>query len=139
MSRAFLDTNILLYTADERDAGRRAASRRLIEDLCKDGLKPFISTQVLQEFYVGATQKFAIDPVKAKGMMRGMLEWDVVVITPELINNAIDCSILNRISFWDGLIVAAAEAARCEVLYTEDLNHGQVIRGVRVQNPFQDN
>ena len=58
--------------------------------------------------------------------------WD-----PPLIEEAIDCSILNRLSFWDALVVVAVEKARCDRLVTEDLNHGQIIRGVRVENPFQ--
>ena len=45
-------------------------------------------------------------------------------------------SIPNRISFWDALVIAAAESAKCSILYTEDLNHGQIIRGVRIENPF---
>lgn len=53
-----------------------------------------------------------------------------------LIDDAIDCSVLNALSFWDALIVAAAAAAGCPTLYTEDLNNGQIILGVKVQNPL---
>jgi hypothetical protein len=53
-----------------------------------------------------------------------------------LIKEAIDCAIINRLSFWDALIVVAAESAHCEELWTEDLNPGQVIRGVRIENPL---
>jgi len=61
---------------------------------------------------------------------------ETVQVDPGMIREAVDISILNRISFWDSLIVAAAESARCEFLYTEDLNAGQIIRGVRIENPF---
>jgi predicted nucleic acid-binding protein len=54
-----------------------------------------------------------------------------------LIKEAIDCAIINQLSFWDALIVVAAESARCEILWTEDLNHGQVIRGVRIENSLK--
>ena len=54
-----------------------------------------------------------------------------------LIKDAIDCAIINRLSFWDALVVVAAESARCETLWTEDLNHGQIIRGVRIENPLK--
>ncbi|MBW2208914.1 MAG: hypothetical protein JRG79_18575 [Deltaproteobacteria bacterium] len=55
---------------------------------------------------------------------------------PEIVKDAIDCSILNRLSLWDALIVVAAESARCEKIWTENLNDGQIIRGVRVENPL---
>jgi len=61
----------------------------------------------------------------------------MVVITPEIIKEAIDCSLINRLSFWDSLIVVAAESARCEKIWTEDLNDGQIIRGVRIENPLK--
>jgi hypothetical protein len=54
----------------------------------------------------------------------------------ELMNEAIDGSVLNRISFWDALIIASARRANCEVVWTEDLNHGQIVQGVRIENPF---
>jgi len=60
----------------------------------------------------------------------------MVIITPEMIMDAIDCCIINRISFWDSLIVVAAESANCKKLWTEDLNHGQIIRGVQIENPL---
>ena len=54
-----------------------------------------------------------------------------------MIESGIDCSILAQVSFWDGLVVAAADAANCDVILTEDMNHGQVIRGVTIKNPFK--
>jgi predicted nucleic acid-binding protein len=59
-----------------------------------------------------------------------------VVVDPSIIHAAIETSILSAVSFWDALIVAAAESAQCDLLYTEDLNHGQVIRGVKIVNPY---
>ena len=76
------------------------------------------------------------DPLAVKDIMNSFARFEVVSVTPEIINSAIDCSILNRLSFWDALIVAAAESAHCEYLWTEDLNAGQVIRGVKVENPL---
>jgi predicted nucleic acid-binding protein len=46
--------------------------------------------------------------------------------------------LLNTLSFWDALIIVSAEKAQCERLWMEDLNHGQVVRGVRIENPFRD-
>ena len=95
-----------------------------------------ISTQVLQEFYVAATKKLKADPVIVKDIMRSFENFEIVTITPTIINDAIDCSILNVLSFWDALIVSAAGYAKCAKLWSEDLNTGQVIRGVKIENPF---
>lgn len=96
-----------------------------------------ISTQVLQEFYVVSTKKLGVDPLVAKEIMHGFTNFEVVSINPELIMQGIDCSVLNKISFWDSLIVVAAESAHCTNIWTEDLNSNQVIRGVKIQNPFK--
>jgi predicted nucleic acid-binding protein len=58
------------------------------------------------------------------------------MVTPDIVNEAIDCSILHRISFWESLIIAAAQSAQCEKIWTEDLSDGQIIRGVRIENPL---
>ena len=96
-----------------------------------------ISTQVLQAFYVAATRKLEIEPLAAKQLLQGFKNLETVVVNPALVEEAIDCSILHQLSSWDGLMVASAASAGCEVLMTEDLNSGQVIRGVRIQNPFE--
>ncbi len=137
MSKAFLDTNILAYAADGRNKSRQQTSRGLIRDLGKKSIRQVISTQVLQEFYVVATKKLGIEPLIAKALVHSFGKFEVVSVTPEIIESGIECSILQQTSFWDGLIIAAAEAGRCNVLFSEDLNHGQVIRGVLIQNPFK--
>ena len=135
MSKVFLDTNILLYTIDQREPWKRDQALRIVSELAYHGMA-VISIQVLQEFYVGATRKFGIDPLTAKGMIAGFRAHELVAPDIELMNEAIDGSILNRISFWDALIIASARRANCEVVWTEDLNHGQLIQGVRIENPF---
>jgi predicted nucleic acid-binding protein len=61
----------------------------------------------------------------------------VVLVDMDLVGEAVDCSILNRLSFWDALIVVAAEKAGCAEVWTEDMNEGQTIRGVKLHNPFR--
>ena len=136
MSKVFVDTNILGYCMEDSDKKRKARCRALIESLAGD-LHGVISTQVLQEFYVVATKKLGADPLVVKDILHSFRRFETVVITPEIIKDAIDCSLINRISFWDSLIVVAAESARCESIWTEDLNDGQIIRGVRIENPFK--
>lgn len=136
MSKVFLDTNILVYSLDRADTEKQDKCRRLIKSLTGEN-SGVISTQVMQEFFVAATVKLGADPLLIKDILRSLERFETVVVSPMLIKEAIDCAIINRLSFWDALIVAAAESAYCETLWTEDLNHGQVIRGVRIENPLK--
>jgi predicted nucleic acid-binding protein len=135
MSKVFLDTNLLVYTMDSYDTEKKQQCRSLLKTVTRD-MQGVISTQVMQEFYVAATRKLGADPLTTKDVMNSFTRFEVVGVTPDIINSAVDCSILNRLSFWDALIVAAAESAHCDFLWTEDLNNGQVIRGVKVENPL---
>ena len=136
MSKVFLDTNILVYCLDQSDAGKRKKCRELIKSLTVEN-SGVISTQVMQEFYVAATGKLGADPLLIKDVLRSLERFETVVVSPLLIKEAIDCAIINRVSFWDALIVVSAESARCEMLWSEDLNDGQIIRGVRIENPLK--
>lgn len=135
MSKAFLDTNILIYCADNHSPVKQKKARELVRKLA-DTNTVVISTQVLQEFYVTVTKKFNVEPLMAKDIMHAFENFEIIEINPNIIKDAIDCSILNRISFWDALIIVTAEVAKCTKIYSEDLNHGQKIRGTIIQNPF---
>jgi len=74
--------------------------------------------------------------MEAKHSMTGFEQLEVVVNNTELIREAIDITVLNRISFWDALILAAAASARCSYLLSEDMQDGTAIRGIRIVNPF---
>lgn len=137
MSKVFIDTNILVYALDRFNEAKQKRCRDLLRGLNTVG-RGVISTQVMQEFYVTATKKLGMDPLHAKDLLNAFERFEVVTVTPEIIKQAIDSSILNRLSFWDALIVAAAESANCDKIWTENLNEGQIIRGVRVVNPFAD-
>ncbi len=137
--RAFVDTNILIYAYD-RDAGEkhdRAAD--VIRDLWRTG-RGVLSTQVMQEFYVNVTAKMPapLAAATARAILSRYLAWRVEAITPEQAIEASEVAERYRLSYWDGLIVTSAAHARCEHLLTEDLNHGQLIEGVRITNPFRD-
>jgi predicted nucleic acid-binding protein len=133
--KVFLDSNILLYAQDPASPKKQRRSREVISALADSG-DGVISTQVIQEFFVAATRKLGVPPLAAKAVLKTFTVFEIVVAGPALIHEAIDCSVLNTISFWDSLILAAAASAGCNTLYTEDLNHGQVIMGVRIQNPL---
>jgi predicted nucleic acid-binding protein len=136
MSKIFIDTNILVYSLDSHHPIKQAECRSLLRALAND-LRGVISTQVMQEFYVASTRKLGVDPLLTKDILHSFERFEIVIITPETIKDAVDCSIINRLSFWDALIVVAAESARCERVWSEDLNDGQVIRGVRIENPLR--
>ena len=134
--RFFLDTNILAQSLDKSDIKKVKKARQLLRDGAEND-SGVISTQVLQEFYVAATKKLSVEPLVAKELLHQFQNMDTIVITAGLISEAVDCSILNRLSFWDSLIVVAAESAGCSTIWTEDLNNGQIIRGVQIKNPFK--
>ena len=134
-ARAFLDTHILVYAQDAASPLKRQRSRELITEVAVAGTG-VISTQVLQEFFVTATATLGVDPLAAKAVLKTFAVFEIVQASPRLIEDAIDCSVVNRLAFWDALIVTAASAAGCGILYSEDLNAGQAILGVRIENPF---
>ncbi len=134
---AFFDTNILLYMFDLSALEKRSIAGEVFQRHIREG-RGVLSTQVLQEFYVGVTGKVAGLPVsRAKALVADYMQFNVVVVHPAHILNAIDIQTRFRLSFWDGLILAAAKSAGATILFSEDLSHGQVYDGVRVQNPFR--
>ncbi len=135
--KTFIDTNILVYSVDRADPVKQEIALGWIAKLAKEkcGL---ISTQVLQEFYSAATRKLGIEPMIARQQVRGFQVFDIVVVTPEIIEEGIDCSIASQLSFWDGLIVASAACTKCKELLSEDMGDGQVLNGCRVRNPFRE-
>jgi len=135
MSRIFLDTHILVYAVDHHDPGKMARAREAVAHLDKEDIA-VISTQVMQEFYVTVTKKLHVEPLIAKRMLGSLSAIEKILIDEPLVNEAIDCSILDQISFWDALIVVSAKRAGCREIWTEDLNEDQLIRGVRIRNPL---
>ncbi|MGH8201140.1 MAG: PIN domain-containing protein [Steroidobacteraceae bacterium] len=134
---AFVDSNILIY-AHDLDAGvkRERAVAKLRELWNSETGR--LSVQVLQEFYVNATQKL-VTPI-ARSTAREIIKtygvWVHHATTVETVTRATEISDLVRISFWDALIVASAEEVDADELLSEDLNAGQAIVGIRVVNPL---
>jgi len=133
--KTFLDTNILVSAQDTGSPESQRRSRDLVAYLADAG-QGVISTQVMQEFFVAATRKLGVPPLAAKAVLKTFTVFEIVQVSPALVHEAIDCSVLNTLSFWDALILAAAASAGCATVYTEDLNSGQTILGVTVQNPL---
>jgi len=137
VSKIFIDTNILVYTLDGRDRAKQAKAREIVSAIASKHL-PVISTQVVKEFFVVATTKLKTEAITAKQIVHNFHNMEVVANDLDLIEQAIDIHLLSQISFWDALIVAAAEKANCEYIFSEDLNDGQLYRGIKIVDPFKE-
>jgi predicted nucleic acid-binding protein len=136
--RSFFDTNIVVYGFDRTDFEKTKASLRLLADIADTGVG-VISYQVVQEVINVALHKFrpAMSPFEAGEYIQGLLEeFEIVMWSPRLVSRALEIRERHKFAWYDCLIVAAALEAKCDVLYTEDLQHGQRIEGLTVVNPF---
>jgi predicted nucleic acid-binding protein len=138
--RIFVDTNILVYAHDLDAGAKNSRARELLVRLweTRSGV---LSTQVLQEFIVAITKK-APNPIPlahARRAVRSYCVWELIVNDTEIILQATEIQEAHKLSFWDALIVSAAFAGNASVIATEDLNHGQRIEGILIQNPFEEN
>jgi predicted nucleic acid-binding protein len=135
VSKIFLDTNILVYANDKSDLRKQALATDLLAD-CMGKRKGVISTQVLQEYASVALHKLHQD-VKLVHRRIGQFEsLEVVQVTPVIIYRALELHAQYRIHYWDAAILAAAEEARCDQLYSEDFQDDTAYNTVRVVNPL---
>jgi predicted nucleic acid-binding protein len=131
----FVDTNVLIYAIDTGDAAKQRMAQRWRTELWKRrGGR--ISYQVLQEFYARVTQKRPGARQQAREEVRDLLSWAPISANVALLENAWQIQDRYRLSFGNALIVAAAKAASCQYLLTEDLPPGQDLDGVKVLSPF---
>lgn len=134
--RVFVDTNVLTYLFDDSEPEKQLRARTRLSE---EQREIFVSTQVLQELYVSLTK--GRDPIAtheiADAAVRAATGYSIVQVDTTLVLEAIAMSRAHRLSFWDALIVCAAASGSCQTLLTEDLNDGQVIDGVKVENPFR--
>jgi predicted nucleic acid-binding protein len=134
---AFLDTNVLVYAVDENEPVKRDLARALLGSEPVSGF--VLSPQILSEFYVAVTRKLArpIAENAAAAMVDQLALLPLVALDGTLVKAAAAISQASRLAYWDGLVVASAAAAGCDRILTEDLNDGQVIASVRIENPFR--
>lgn len=133
--RAFLDTNVLLY-ADDADAGPKTAAARTLVRRCMEDRTGVVSTQVLQEYYVNATKKLRMEGSEARARIELYLGFEVVTTSTSLLLAAVDLHRLERVSFWDAMVIRAAQHAGCITLFSEDLQAGRHFGATQVLNPF---
>ncbi len=135
MALHFVDTNILLYGIDEKDSRKQNLALELLASL-DSGQSGVLSTQVLLEFAHNLTRKFKLSRSTASLVTSAYLKWRVVESDAALVIQALARSAQNDLSIWDAMVVEAALRAKADVLYTEDLQHGQRFGTLTVVNPF---
>ena len=135
--RCFIDTNLLVYARDPAEPGKQNIARRWLAAL-QTSESARISFQVIQEFYNVVTRKLSpgLAVTTARADVEDFLKWHPVATTPALIKTAWQIQDDYRLSWWDCLVMAAAQHAKCDILLSEDFSAGQDYDGVRVINPF---
>ena len=135
--KAFVDTNILIYAYDRSAGAKRERAREIVAQLWDSG-RGVISTQVLQELCANLRRKasppLSIEEIRT--LVHDYLSWEVVVNGADSVLGALELEARYKISFWDALIVQAAEDAGATILYSEDLSSGQNYGSIRVVNPL---
>lgn len=130
----FLDTNVLVYLYSSDEPEKRATALKLIEQS-----NPIISTQVLSELANTLSRKFRLSyDVVAQAVTEVQDSCAVLPVMPETIARALSLANKYQYSYYDSLILASALSAGCGTLFTEDMQHGQVIEGLlTINNPFR--
>lgn len=134
-NKVFLDTNIWVYAADASDLTKMVAARQLVNRVRLEN-RIVVSVQSLGEFCNVTTRMYKRDFSKVWTALKMLEGFEVVSADAETIAFALDIAEKHKIAFWDAMLVATASEAGCTTLYSEDLNHNQVISGVKIMNPF---
>ena len=133
----FVDTNIFVYACDATETVKQPIAARYLEELWSEH-RGRTSVQVLNELYVTITRKLdpGLEPVEAWDLVRELLAWEPQEVTGHLMLRAREIEERYSTSWWDSLVVAAAESQDCSLLLTEDLQDGMIFGSVTVRNPF---
>jgi predicted nucleic acid-binding protein len=133
----FVDTNILIYAHDRSTGIKHERARRIIEHLWTSG-QGVLSTQVLQELCINLRRKVArpLPVEEIRQLLQDYLSWEIVVNAPEAVIRALEIEVHYKTSFWDALILQAAEQSGAAMLYSENLATGQSYGLIQVVNPL---
>jgi predicted nucleic acid-binding protein len=134
-TRSFIDTNVLVYAEASDAPQKQRAALTLLKGLYEEGLG-VLSTQVLQEYCNVALKKLKLPAQYVRSQLDLYEQFEVVQVTPSIIHAGLDIHQTRSVSFFDAIVLASAHAAGCNVLWTEDMNAGEVIHGVSIANPF---
>lgn len=134
-TRSFIDTNILVYAEASDEPVKQRAALALLKQLY-GGAWGVLSTQVLQEYCNVALKKLRLPAPHIRAQLDLYEQFEIVQVTPAIIRAGLDLHQTRSVGFYDALIVASAQVAGCSVLFSEDLNTGESMAGVRIINPF---
>ena len=134
-NRVFFDTNVIVYAHDNSSPEKRDKARKLLAQALTDG-SGVLSAQVLGETFISLTKKFGVEEDSAADEILQLSAYRIVEVSSDLVLRALEIKANFQMSYWDALIVAAAEHAGCGTLFSEDLNDGQCYGTVTVNNPF---
>ena len=136
-AKTFIDSNILIYANDKDEPVKQSIAIQALDELWSNGAGS-LSVQVLQEFYFNITRKIRkrIDKAEALAIVDEYSEWCGVTTAHE-VQSAFRIENTAKISFWDALIVACAQKNGATRILSEDLQHGQIIAGIEIVNPFR--
>ena len=134
-TRSFIDTNILVYAEASDVPVKQRAALALLKGLYDEGLG-VLSTQVLQEYCNVALKKLKLPAQHVRAQLDLFEQFEVVQVTPAIIRAGLDLHQTRRFSFFDAIVLASAHASGCNVIWTEDMNAGEVVDGVCISNPF---
>ena len=135
MKKEFIDTNIVVYANDAADTQKQTRSIDLIRRLIETG-GGVISTQVLMEYAAVATRKLGQPREAVTRQLFNLERLEVVLVNGTLIRNGMEQVAALSASFWDSVIISAAQSARCDCIWSEDLSNRQIYAGVEIRNPF---
>jgi predicted nucleic acid-binding protein len=134
--RSFIDTNVLVYAEASDEPLKQQAALALIKRLYENN-EGVLSTQILQEYCNVALKKLRLPTTHIRAQLDLYEQFEVVQVTPAIIRSGLDLQQTRSVSFFDSIVLASAHAAGCNVIWSEDMNTGEVINGMQITNPFQ--
>jgi predicted nucleic acid-binding protein len=136
VDKAFIDTNVFVYANDTADLGKQNAAIALVKEALRDGWG-VVSTQVVMEYAAVASSRLGQSRDAVTRQTYAMERLEVVGVSPQLIRTGLEFAEQSQLSFWDGVILAAAHAARCTTIWSEDFTPGRRYAGIIVKTPFE--
>lgn len=135
VTRSFIDTNVLIYAEASDAPAKQQLALSLLKQLYESS-QGVLSTQVLQEYCNVALKKLKLPAQHVRAQLELYAQFEIVQVSPAIIHAGLDLHQTRSIGFFDAIIMASAHAAGCAVVYSEDMNAGEVMAGVQIINPF---
>jgi len=135
ITRSFIDTNVLIYAEASDAPVKQQVALNLLKQLYESA-QGVLSTQVLQEYCNVALKKLKLPAQHVRAQIDLYEQFEIIQVSPAIIHAGLDLHQTRSIGFYDAIILASAQAAGCAVVYSEDMNTGELMGGVRIVNPF---